>query len=168
MSETRQLALPNPQNAPQRAYLTFRTGTQWYAVDVMTVFEVSNMVAISAVPDMPPAILGMVNIRGEVVPIVDLRLRFHTSNRHVELTTPIIFLRHAEVGTYGIVVDDVDDVINLKPNAISQTSLTQRAKHIMGLTDVNGRLIMLLDPKELILSSLEGQSLEILPSELKS
>lgn len=168
MSEMRPLALPSPQAQQAQAYLTFRTGSQWYAIDVLAVFEVANMVAISSLPDMPPAIIGMVNIRGAVVPIVDLRLRFHAPNRSLELTTPIIFLHQADVGTYGIVVDDVDDVISLKPSAISQTSLSQRARHILGLTDVKGRLIMLLDPKELILSSLEGQSLEMFNIEMSN
>jgi purine-binding chemotaxis protein CheW len=137
------------------AYLTFRVGAQWYAVDVASVFEVSNMVAISQVPDMPEAIVGMVNIRGSVVPVLDLRIRFKTSQHTIELTTPIIFLIYAEDKAYGIIVDDVDDVVNLPASAIGQTALSQRARHIQGLTDYHGRLIMILDTIELMTSSLE-------------
>lgn len=159
LNENRSLMLAGQRNKLTTAYLTFRTGTQWYAVDVLTIFEVSNMVAISQVPDMPESVLGMVNIRGKVVPIIDLRIRFRVGQPRLELTTPIIFLKQDEVGTYGIVVDDVDDVINLKPEAIDTTSLSQRAQHIIGLTDYNGRLIMLLDTAKLLRSTLDDQAL---------
>jgi purine-binding chemotaxis protein CheW len=136
-------------------YLTFRVGTQWYAVDVASVFEVSNMVAISSVPDMPEAIVGMVNIRGRVVPVLDLRIRFQTSQPTIELTTPIIFLTYDEDKAYGIIVDDVDDVVNLPASAISETPLSQRARYIQGLTDYRRRLIMIVDTVGLMTSSLE-------------
>lgn len=143
-----------------KPYLTFRVGAQWYAVDIAVVFEVANMVAIAAVPDMPKAILGMVNIRGSVVPVLDLRIRFNTPNQTLELTTPIVFLHHEQTGTYGIVVDDIDDVINLSDEVIAPSALSQRAKHIIGMTDYEGRLIMILDPAQLMISSLEDQSLD--------
>jgi purine-binding chemotaxis protein CheW len=162
VNENRSLLLAGQRGKNTTAYLTFRTGSQWYAVDVLTIFEVSNMVAISQVPDMPDSVLGMVNIRGKVVPVIDLRIRFRVGERRVELTTPIIFLNQAEVGTYGVVVDDVDDVINLKPEVIDTTSLSQRAQHIIGLTDYHGRLIMLLDTVKLLRSTLDDSSLEAL------
>jgi purine-binding chemotaxis protein CheW len=147
-------------NTKETPYLTFRVGTQWYAVDVASVFEVANMIAIASVPDMPEAVIGMVNIRGSVVPVVDLRIRFKMPDQTIDLDTPIIFLNDAADKTYGIVVDDVDDVINLAASAINPTSLSQRAKHIQGLTDYHGKLIMILDTVELIVSSLEDQNLD--------
>lgn len=141
------------------AYLTFRVGTQWYAVDVLTVFEVVNMVAISRVPDMPESVLGIVNIRGSMAPVIDLRVRFHMPDHSLKLTTPIIFLRYDEAGIYGIVVDDIDDVVNLNPNAIYQTPLTERAEHIVGVMDVRERLIMVLDPLKLMKTSLKDETL---------
>lgn len=150
-----------PSNKPDElAFLSFRAGSQWYAINVQSVFEVSNLVAISGVPDMPEAVLGVVNVRGMVVPVLDLRIRFGTEKHTLELTTPIIFVHQEDNPTYGIVVDDVDDVINLQANAINQTPLEQRAKHIIGMVDHRGRLITLLDPIQLMLSSLEDQSLD--------
>lgn len=143
----------------QKSYLTFRVGAQWYAVGVLSVFEVVNMVAISPVPDMPPAVLGIVNIRGSMSPVIDLRVRFNSPDKLLKLTTPIIFLRNETTGVYGIVVDDVDDVINLNAEDINQTPLTQRAEHIVGITDVKERLIMLLDPVMLMKSSLKDETL---------
>lgn len=141
----------------QTANLTFRVGTQWYAVDVLSVFEVVNMVAISPVPDMPDAVLGIVNIRGSMAPVIDLRIRFNMPDKSMKLTTPIIFLR--QEATYGIVVDDVDDVVNLNPSEIYQTLLTQRAEHIVGIMDVRERLIMVLDPVKLMQTTLADKPL---------
>jgi len=141
----------------QNIYLTFRVGKQWYAVDVQAVFEVYNLVAISEVADMPESILGVVNIRGSIVPVLDLRIRFNMPNRELELSTPIIFLSHTETKTYGIVVDDVDDVINIADEAINPTTLNQRAKHIRGLSDHKGRLIMIIDPVLLMTSTLNEE-----------
>ena len=144
----------------ERGFLSFRAGDQWYAIDVRSVFEVSNLVAISGVPDMPEAVLGVVNVRGRVVPVLDLRIRFNTGEHILDLTTPIIFVHQDEAHTYGIVVDDVDEVINLPPEAINQTALEQRAKHIIGMVDHHQRLVTLLDPLQLILSSLDDEIME--------
>ncbi|MCL4879781.1 MAG: chemotaxis protein CheW [Anaerolineae bacterium] len=147
------------------SYLTFRVGLQWYAVDVLAVFEVVNLVAISPVPDMPESVLGVVNIRGSMAPVIDLRRRFNMPDKTLKLTTPIIFLRHEEIGTYGIVVDDVDDVVNLNPGAVYQTPLTERAEHILGIMDVRERLIMLLDPLKLMKTTLRDEPLFVQKSE---
>lgn len=140
-------------------FLTFRVGEQWYAVNVQMVFEVANMVAITSVPDMPESVLGVVNVRGSIVPVLDLRVRFNKAERAVELTTPIIFVHHG-TSLFGLVVDDIDDVIQLTPDSISTTELKQRAEHIHGLTDYKGRLIMILDPMLLMASSLKEQTLD--------
>jgi purine-binding chemotaxis protein CheW len=150
-----------------RYYLTFRVGRQWYAVDVQMIFEVSQMVNIAPVPDMPEAILGIVNVRGRIVPIIDLRRRFKTGDHQLELNTPIIFVLHGR-NTYGMVVDDVDDVMQLSKEMITETSLNDRAEHISGLVDYNERLIMLLEPFMLLVSSLQGRDLDQFQSIIKS
>jgi purine-binding chemotaxis protein CheW len=142
------------------SFLSFRAGGQWYAINVQFVFEVSNLVAISHVPDMPKSVLGVVNVRGRVVPVLDLRIRFGAENHTLDLTTPIIFVHQDESQTYGIVVDDVDDVFDLPAGAVNQTALEQRARHIIGMVDHHDRLITLLDPLQLMLSSLEDHTLE--------
>lgn len=143
----------------EQAYLTFHVGTRWYAVDVKSVFEVYLLMSIAPVPDMPEAVLGIVNLRGQIVPVIDLRRRFKIVDYRYDLTTPIIFVR-AENAVYGMVVDDVDDVINIPASVISDTPLNQRATHIQGLTDYQGRLIMLLDPGRLLRSTLDDSTLE--------
>jgi purine-binding chemotaxis protein CheW len=149
-----------PNKTDERAFLSFRAGNQWYAVNVQSVFEVANLVAISAVPDMPDSVLGVVNVRGMVVPVLDLRIRFGMEKHTLDLATPIIFVHQDNLHTYGIVVDDVDDVITLEANTINQTPLEQRAKHIIGMVDHRDRLITLLDPLQLMLSSLQDHALE--------
>lgn len=149
-----------PDDAAMTAYLTFRVGNQWYAVDVLRVYEVYNLVAISPVPDMPASILGVVNIRGAVVPVIDLRIRFNMADQALDLDNPIVFLHNDYDNIFGIVVDDVDDVINLSQGMISKSALNQRARHIIGLTDYRDRLIMLLDTIELLRSSLDDNSID--------
>ena len=146
----------------RRAYLSFLVGTRRYAVDIQHVFEVSNLVEISGVPDMPAAILGVVNIRGSIVPVLDLRIRFNMPNRDLLLSTPIVFLRHGQgkVGTYAIIVDDVEDVLTLFTDEINTSDLNKRAPHIVGMVEYKENLIMILDPVQLLGSSLEGQNAE--------
>jgi purine-binding chemotaxis protein CheW len=146
----------------RRAYLSFLVGSRRYAVDIQHVFEVSNLVEIAGVPDMPAAILGVVNIRGSIVPVLDLRIRFNILERDLLLTTPIVFLRHGQgqAGTYAIVVDDVEDVLTLFTDEINTTELNKRAPHIVGMVEYKENLIMLLDPVELLASSLEGKNFE--------
>lgn len=153
-------------NSTRHSYLTFRVGTQWYAMDVQSVFEVANMIAIASVPDMPAYILGAVNVRGQMMPVLDLRIRFLMPEREIELTTPIIFVSQ-DGSAYGIVVDDVDEVIYLPDEMISRTELKQRAEHLRGLTDHNGRLIMILDPVLLLQSSLKEQTLTDLAEQVE-
>lgn len=157
---------PSIFSSSTHSILTFSVGGRWYAVDVQLVFEVYLMMAITAVPDMPDAILGIVNLRGQIVPVVDLRIRFNSSERSQELTTPIIFVRHLNQ-VYGMVVDDVDDVVQIPIESIKTTQLNQRANHIQGLTDHRGKLIMILDPVKLMSSSLEDISFEDLTGQIQ-
>ncbi|MFP4321497.1 MAG: chemotaxis protein CheW [Anaerolineales bacterium] len=147
--------------------LTFRVGAQWYGLDVAHVFEVYTLVAISEVPDMPPAILGVVNIRGVVVPVLDLRIRFGATDTALALTTPLIFLHENLRCTYGVIVDDIDDIITTRADAITTTMLSQRASHIIGMLEHKHRLLMLLQPQELLVTSLEDRDLSDMMSQIR-
>ncbi len=150
--------IPYDDNHPLYC-LSFRVGKQWYGLDVTHVFEVYTLVAITEVPDMPPAILGVVNIRGAVVPVLDLRLRFGAPDYSLDLTTPLIFLHENLRCTYGLIVDDIDDIISTNASNLNTTALSQRAPHIIGMLEYQHRLIMLLDPVQLMNTSLENQDL---------
>lgn len=151
----------------ETSFLTFRVGSQWYAMDVQYIFEAANMVAIAPVPDMPDSIVGIVNIRGLIVPVVDLRIRFKVPDAITDLNTPLVFVRH-EKTVYGMIVDDIDDVIRLTQDMISSTDLQQRADHIRGLTEHRARLMMILDPVRLLASSLMDRTVEELATQIQS
>ena len=149
----------------KRYLLCFRVGNQWYAVDVKYVFEVAPMVTIAGVPDMPEAILGVVNVRGAIVPVLDLRIRFNMSQKKLDLTTPIIFI-NSDDSTFGLIVDDIDDVFQIQEGMIRPTELQKRADHIIGLTDHRNRLTTVIDPLMLLASSLQGQNFDDISANL--
>lgn len=94
-------------------YLRFFVGYHRYAVPVEHVIEVMHLVAITPVPEQPPEQLGMVTLRGEMMPVIDLRRRLLEIQPVLDLTTPLIALRTG-VGSLVIVVDQVDNVITLQ------------------------------------------------------
>lgn len=159
---------PNIGANIKQAYLSFLVGHHRYAVDIRHVFEVANLVEIAGVPDMPDAILGVVNVRGRIVPILDLRIRFKMPEHILDLNTPIVFLHHGQSGIYGIIVDDVEDVLNLSAAEINTSALNHRARHILGMVQYKDNLIMLLDPVELMASSLEDSSFEELVQNIQT
>jgi len=90
-------------------YLSVRIGTQWYGIAVNYVIEVLQMVALAQLPATSPDVLGLMTLRDEVMPVIDLRLRFGITEAPITINHPIIAL-NANGTPFGVVVDDVDDV----------------------------------------------------------
>jgi len=133
-------------------YLTFRLGPETYGVEVLKVREIIRLMEITAVPQMPPYLKGVINLRGRIVPVVDLRLKF--SMPHAEATgeTCIVVVQVTQPsGTkthIGIVVDSVEEVAQLSqadiegvPDFGSQLS----ADYLLGMAKVKGCVKTLLD-----------------------
>ncbi|MCB0163050.1 MAG: purine-binding chemotaxis protein CheW [Anaerolineae bacterium] len=99
-------------------YLTFSVGTEHYAVNINYVTEIVGMQKISEVPDVPPFIKGVTNLRGNVVAVMDVRLRFGLPWRDYDDRTTIIVLELDGVST-GLVVDRVNEVLDIQADQIN-------------------------------------------------
>ena len=98
--------------ADQQQYLTFKLGQEEYGIEILRVQEIKGYSAITPIPNMPPHIKGVMNLRGTVVPVVDLRVKFGMARAEYDRFTVVIVVT---VGTrvVGLVVDAVSDVLTV-------------------------------------------------------
>jgi purine-binding chemotaxis protein CheW len=128
-------------------YLTFFIDEQLFAVPSSQVVEIIRMQPITFVPKLPPFVIGVINLRGKIVPLIDLRLKFNKEPRKYDDYTSIIV---AETGEYsvGFIVDRVNDVTDLSKNQISDApKLAKDATNgfITGIATIGKEAVMLLD-----------------------
>jgi purine-binding chemotaxis protein CheW len=109
----------------ENIYLTFDVQDEEYAVNIAYVTEIAGLQRISEVPDVPPFIKGVINLRGKVIPVIDMRLRLGLPWREYDGRTPIIVLElDDDLSTAsgqaltGLVVDQVTDVLSISPESI--------------------------------------------------
>jgi purine-binding chemotaxis protein CheW len=135
-------------------YLTFSLGNEDYAVDILKVQEIRGYENVTRLPDSPAFIKGVINLRGVIVPIVDLRLKFELGEaKYDELTVMIILNLGSRV--VGIVVDSVSDVVRLpaedvKPAPDLGGSVDTR--FLKGVATTGERMLLLLDIERMMLS----------------
>jgi purine-binding chemotaxis protein CheW len=132
-------------------YLTFSLAGEEYGIGILKVKEIIGMMPITTVPRTPSFVKGVINLRGKVIPVIDLRLKFGMEEiAYTERTCIIVVETRGEGGAMliGIVVDSVSEVLNIKGNDIEETP-TFGAKldtdYILGMAKMNGGVKILLD-----------------------
>ena len=145
-----------PQIAPRHAreYLTFRLGDEEYGVDILKVQEIRGYEPPTRIANAPPFVKGIVNLRGVIVPIVDLRIRFGLGAPQYDAFTVVIVLNVAG-RVVGAVVDSVSDVLELAPDQVRDApdiAAVIDNGYIVGLGTVGERLLILLDIERLVAS----------------
>jgi len=135
-----------------REYLTFRLDQEEYGIDILKVQEIRGYESPTRVAEAPPFIKGVVNLRGTIVPIVDMRLKFNCAKAEYNSFTVVIILNLRQ-RIVGIVVDSVSDVMELKPETIKAApeidSVIDSAA-VMGLGSLGDRMLILLDIERLM------------------
>jgi purine-binding chemotaxis protein CheW len=133
-------------------YLTFNLQAESYGIDVLKVREIIRLTTITAVPQMPAHIRGVINLRGKIIPVMDLRVRFEfDSAANTEQTCIIVVqvkLPDGKATPMGLVVDGVEEVINIAENDIEETPSFGGqicTDYIIGIAKVKGRVKSLLD-----------------------
>jgi purine-binding chemotaxis protein CheW len=125
---------------------------EWeYGLDIEKVREIIRMVEITPVPETPDFLAGIINFRGEIVPIVDLRRRLGLKPQEYSLSTPII-VSDIDGRTTGIIVDRVSEVLAVTTDEICQPSseIPLSKDLIEGILRLDGRLLLLLDLKKVL------------------
>ena len=132
-------------------YLTFVLGKESYGVDILRVQEIKGWTPVTAIPNTPAYIKGVLNLRGTIVPIIDLRTRFNLENTdYTALTVIIVLSIQSEQGSHvaGVVVDSVSDVLNVNQDDIKPTPELGsgiNTDFIMGMATTSNQMAMLLD-----------------------
>ena len=137
-----------------RELLTFTLGSEEYGIDILKVQEIRGYDAVTTIANSPDFIKGVINLRGIIVPIVDMRIKFNLGSVTYDETTVVIILNIAN-RVIGMVVDGVSDVITLKPEQIRQApefGSSLDVKYLQGLGTVDDRMIILVDIERLMLS----------------
>lgn len=135
-------------------FLTFTLGAEEYGMDILKVQEIRGYDAVTAIANTPPFIKGVINLRGIIVPIVDLRIKFNLGNISYNELTVVIILNFG-TRVVGVVVDSVSDVLTLTLDQIKAApalSTTLDTRYIMGLGTVDQRMLILVDIERLMSS----------------
>ncbi len=143
-------------------YLSFFLGGEEYATDILTVQEIKGWDTVTRVPYSPDYILGVINLRGSIVPVVDLRVRFSLEKAEFDAATVVIVVHVA--GTrgeriVGIVVDAVSDVYTVPSESIQPPpDVMGSVDHmfVVGLANLDHKLLIILDIERLVISSVLG------------
>ena len=136
--------------------LTFTLGDETYGVDILRVQEIRGWSPVTRIPQAPSHVLGVLNLRGSIVPIVDLRMRFNLQRaEYTPLTVIIVLSVESPQGRrdFGVVVDGVSDVIDVPAGDVKPAPELGRqtsTEFIAGLAAVSGRMVMLLVIDQLI------------------
>jgi len=144
-------------------YLTFNLATEQYGLDILKIQEIVGMLKVTRVPRTPVFIRGVVNLRGKVIPVVDLRLKFGMEGVQDTEKTCIIVTqihRNSQQVTMGIIVDEVSEVIDIASDQLEnppEFGGDVNTQFLIGLGKIGQKVVMLLDVDKV----LSGEELSI-------
>jgi purine-binding chemotaxis protein CheW len=128
-------------------YVTFTIAEEIYGVEVLKVQEIIGMTLVTHVPNSPPFMKGVINLRGAVVPVVDMRLKFGIQEKEYDAFTVVIIVEVRE-RLIGMIVDSVSDVAGIPLNTIQDTPHFTAAvdtDYIKGIGQIESKLVIILD-----------------------
>lgn len=141
-------------NADSSEFLTFTLGAEEYGVDILKVQEIRRYDTVTRIPDTPEFIKGVVNLRGTIVPVIDLRQKLKFERAEYDAFTVMIILNIAQ-RVVGMVVDSVSDVMQLSAEQIRpapEFGASVDTRFITGLGAIDDRMLILVDIEKLLRS----------------
>jgi purine-binding chemotaxis protein CheW len=160
----------NPRLAEQPQALTFFVAGQEYAIGILTVKEIIEYETPTRVPSSPPCVAGVINLRGTVVPVVDLALRFRLVPAAVTSRTCIVIVEvtiDEQTVVMGILADAVNAVIELTPGEIDkppQFGTSVRAGDLLGMIRSGSKFVLLLDIERVLAGIDAPATTDVVPS----
>lgn len=154
MSSTNTNAALSATDTHNQEFLVFSLGDEEYAVDILKVQEIRGYENVTRIANAPDFIKGVTNLRGVIVPIVDLRIKFHLERVEYGGQTVVIVVNVAD-RIVGIVVDGVSDVMTLTPEQIKpapEFGVTLSSDFLSGLGSLEDRMLVLVDIDKLLTS----------------
>ncbi|RII30149.1 MAG: chemotaxis protein CheW [Geobacter sp.] len=144
----------NNQSALTSEYLTFTLGKEEYGIDILKVQEIRGYDTVTHIANAPDFIKGVINLRGVIVPIVDMRIKFNAGEPTYHEFTVVIIMNVLE-RVIGMVVDGVSDVVALAPEQIKpapEMGAALDTDYITGLGTINEQMLILVDIEKLMSS----------------
>ncbi|EKD28270.1 MAG: CheW1 [uncultured bacterium] len=137
-------------------YLTFKIGEEIFGLEILKVQEINGLMKITNIPKTPNFIRGVINLRGKIIPVIDLRLKFEMASLGDTVKTCIIVvqvLRQSKKITMGILVDEVSEVMNILQEQIDEPpsfGSSINVDFIFGIGKVGQKVVMLLDIEKVL------------------
>lgn len=129
-------------------YIVIQMGVEQYGIDIQYIDNIVRMQHITRVPKVPSYLKGVINLRGEVIPVMSLRMKMGYGEDEFTKNTRIIILKLEQHGTIGIIVDEVKEVVTLDNGSIEKMaydSKDEKSNWLTGVGKFQGQLISLLD-----------------------
>ena len=138
-----------------KQYIVTKLDTEQYGIDISYVDNIVRMTRITRVPKSQPYFKGIINLRGEVIPVMSLRLKFGLPDDEVTTATRIIIIKLEDLnGSIGLLVDEVKEVVTLSDDSIEKPSNSnngEKAKYLLGVGRTHDTLISLLNMQNVII-----------------
>ncbi|MDK2866690.1 MAG: purine-binding chemotaxis protein CheW [Clostridiales bacterium] len=133
-----------------KKFLTISIDNEIYGIDIEHVNDINRIQEITEVPNQDHYVMGIINLRGQIVPVIDIRRRFIKNEIEYDDRTCIIVIRYEE-NIVGLIVDRVVEVLSIPISLLTKTeSNDQKSKFIMGITKYNDQIITLLDIERIL------------------
>lgn len=145
-------AMEQKEQSSEEQFLTFRLHGQDYGIGILKIQEIKGWDKVTPIPNSPAYVKGVLNLRGVIVPVIDLRLRFGMPEAERDVFT-VIIVANVNGRLAGIVVDAVSDVINVGAGHLCEAPEyegQENREFIKGLAQVDGKLLVLLDVDRLV------------------
>ena len=146
---TSEIKLPGEKSESETfQYIVIKLGNEQYGIDIRYIDNIVRMQHITRVPKVAGYLKGVINLRGEVIPVMSLRIKMDLSADEITKATRIIILKLEQHGTIGVIVDEVKEVVTLTTDAIEKVAYDSKegkTNFIHGVGKHNGDLISILD-----------------------
>ena len=147
-------ALANEHDAQKGKYMTFKSGNEYFGLKIQYVNEIIQLQAITAIPETEDYIKGLINLRGKILPVIDVRLRFKQESFEYNDRTCIIVINVKDT-VVGLIVENIAEVVEIQdenilpPPSIGRAEKTHN-KYVYGIGKVGNDVKLLLDPDKLL------------------
>lgn len=152
-SERLEMGMEEQEDTLENKYLTFSIGSEEYGIEIRYVTEIIGIQSITELPDMPGYVKGVINLRGKVIPVIDVRIRFGLKEREYDERTSIIVVNLSEMSV-GLIVDTVSEVMDIAASNVEpppRVSKGAGSRYIQGMGKVGEEVKILLNIQKLLL-----------------
>lgn len=152
MAEVLEEYMETSEDTQKGKFLTFSVGRESYGIEIKFVTEIIGIQDITIVPELPDYVMGIINLRGKIIPVIDVRLRFKKEAKEYNDRTCIVVIDIKETSV-GLIVDKVDEVINIEDDSIvlpPDTKMGFHSNFVSGIGKVDNKVKLLLDCDKLL------------------